>query len=206
MRFNLQPREGYIDKLLIVGDQCLECEARFPSSEKATEHYKKQHLRFVYVCTECQQDFNRYSAWDKHYADCKRQARLRRATNVSAPTFSNGHSRPATPRMIATNSTILGRYNAVERPPKVMKTKANNFLLKASGAEKRRIMKKFNQNYCSGCKIKFAGEHDITHHFRKEHQTKVFRCNQCGNAYLSPQALKMHRKQYRKVHIFPIQK
>lgn len=202
---HLQPREGEIDTLLISGDQCLECEARFPSNEAAIVHYKAQHLRFSYICDVCQLYFQRNSTLDVHYATCHARSTVASNAPSNLPTISNGQPnfKLFAAKLVARKSTTA--TNKPGPPPKKGRN-SKKFLAKASRLEKRRIMKIFNQKHCLGCKMDFPSTPEITQHFKEEHQTDVFICTACNKAYLSAQALSLHRKQNAKVITVSIQK
>lgn len=162
---DFQLREGEIDRVYVRENQCLECGSIFASGDEAIAHYKLQHLRFNYICDVCEQFFVQSTALNLHY--------------------TASHSHMQSTSTSRSTSSILSIFNGHPKRNKY-------FLAKATGAEKRHIMKSFNENYCTGCRMRFESAEEITRHFETEHTTKVFRCDVCNRAYLSPQACYTH--------------
>lgn len=58
-------------------------------------------------------------------------------------------------------------------------------------------MKLFNELHCFHCEIDFVNTPQIIDHFKIEHETEVFICDDCNQVYLSPEARRKHQQ---KVH------
>lgn len=165
-------REGKI-KLSFVNDvQCLWCEGRFATHQDAMKHYKHQHLNYSYICPECNTYFQQNVNLDKHYAESHPNVSV--STN---PSTASAPSRQLVPKKAAST--------AVNSKKSIVSEVANS--------KKRKFMKWFNQNRCIECELDFETTQEIEEHFQVEHQTSVFICDECDNAYLSANARYRHR-------------
>lgn len=61
-------------------------------------------------------------------------------------------------------------------------------------SEKRCFTKWFNSKRCYDCKIGFESIAEVSEHFKMEHHTTYYDCDECGNAYLSLGARCKHKK------------
>lgn len=164
------------------GNQCLVCTGKFPSNEAAIAHYKEQHLHFSYICVECQQYFQQKSALDDHRATWH-------ALPIETSVASNPTNREQTERN-STGNAFAPNVNVNGRIAKRRRTISGD----APRSVKLHFMKRFNRKHCLECDITFSSTSRIAQHFRIEHETEVFICNECNNGYLSEGAMQHHRR------------
>lgn len=179
-------REGKI-KLSFVNDvQCLWCEGRFATHLDAMKHYKHQHLNYSYICPECNTYFQQNVNLDKHYAESHPKASVPMDQPISSVRSRRLVSKRAVSAAVNSNTD-----NGLANPWTAIKKKS--IVSEVAMSTKTKFMKWFNQKRCFECKLDFETTPEIEEHFQMEHQTAVFICDDCNNAYLSASSRYRHR-------------
>lgn len=191
-------REGKINTVLVNDDKCLVCKGRFNSAKAAIKHYKEQHLNFSYICDACEMYFQHNSSLDVHYATCHANAIILKKLPVPSAKIVNTNTTAIRNTKRAAPIAFDENFESVVAVPSAKK---KLIIATASYAQKRQSMASFNELHCLDCNIDFASTPEIAEHFKIQHETDVFICDDCNHVYLSSKARCKHRQKAHKVKV-----